>query len=271
MVEVLVYLRSVGVGRHGLKVFVCVCCDLLLLFDVVFDVLLMMCDPLRGEFVQAVGSVRAGLGQFSFVSGLVLSPDETKLVVADSNHTLVIVVDVRDGQIPCKLRGPAGTLKRPCGVANVARTGKVLVVDVSYGLVVVFAGVYHVTVVGTLGDGWTVHGPRQLHFPEGDVMLDEDDAADRPVAVVTDTGNHRLSCCRVDDDTLLRHVGSGYGAAPGQNDSPYIVSLVSSEVSGMVRFCWWWSDNLRVQVLTLLGAVASVLGLGGSRERQILE
>jgi hypothetical protein len=149
----------------------------------------------------------------------------------------------------------------PAGVAVVARTGQVLV-DFGRGLVVVFAGVDDDTVVRTLGDG-PGHGPRQLDRPVGVAVLDEGDAADRPVAVVADMNNHRLSLFRVDDDTLLRHVGS-QGAAPGQFNHPQSVSVVSSQLTGIGEAWVVVGDswNHRVQVLTLLGAVVRVLAAG---------
>ncbi len=220
-------------------------------------------DQLRGEFVRAAGSYGAvQLGHYAY--GLALSPDETRLLVLVSNlfNARVVVADARDGQNLRTFQGPAGTLIKPRGVAMVACTGQVLVVDHRRGLVVVFAGVDDDTVVRTLGDGLG-HGPRQLFGPHGVAVLDEGDAADRPLAVVADTFNHRLSLFRVDDDTLLRHVGSR-GAAPGQFDSPFSVSMVSSEVteSGEAWLVVGDGNNLRVQVLTLVGAVVRVLVSG---------
>jgi hypothetical protein len=128
--------------------------------------------------------------------------------------------------------------------------------------VVVFAGVDDDTVVRTLGDGGG-HGPRQLWGPRGVAVLDEGDAADRPVAVVTDADNDRLSLFRVDDDTLLRHVGSA-GAAPDQFNRPLAVSVVSSRLTGSGEAWLVVTDahNHRVQVLTLLGGVVRVLVAG---------
>jgi hypothetical protein len=158
-------------------------------------------------------------------------------------------------------RAPAGTLVKPYGVAMVARTGQVLVVDWQRHLVVVFAGVDDDTVVRTLSEGHG-RGPRQLCGPQAVAVLDEGDAADRPVAVVADSTNHRLSLFRVDDDTLLRHVGSR-GAALGQFEYPKSIAVVSSEVTGSGE-AWLvvGDDNRRVQVLTLLGAVVRVLVAG---------
>ncbi len=227
-----------------------------------FDVLLMEYVQLRGEFMRAVGSKGAGLGQFNGPCRLALSPDETRLMVADYLNARVVVADARDGRSLRTLQGPAGTLVQPTGVAMVARTGQLLVVDWERCRVVVFAGVDDDTVVRTLGDG-PGHGPRQLNGPQGVAMLDEGDAADRPVAVVADTSNHRLSLFRVDDDTLLRHVGS-QGAAPGQFEYPKSIAMVSSEVTGSGE-AWLVvgdSRNRRVQVLTLLGAVVRVLVSG---------
>ncbi len=224
--------------------------------------LLVDVDQLRGEFVRAVGSKGAGLGQFNRPQGLFLSPDETRLLVADCNNARVVVADARDGRSLRTLQGPAGTLVTPEGVAMVARTGQVLVVGWECELVVVFAGVDDDTVVRTLGDG-NGHGPRQLESPDDVAVLDGGDAADRPMAVVADTCNHRLSLFRVDDDTLLRHVGS-YGAAPGQFVYPNAVSVVSSEVTGSGE-AWLVvgdSGNGRVQVLTVVGVVVRVLMAG---------
>ncbi len=218
-----------------------------------------MYAQLRGDFVRSVGLKGAGVGQFNGASGLALSPDERRLLVVDCDNHRVVVADATDGRWVRTLQGPAGTLVEPAGVAMVACTGQVLVVDFERDLVVVFAGVDDDTVVRTLGDGQG-QGPRQLNGPVGVAVLDEDDAADRPVAVVADSGNHRLSLYRVDDDTLLRHVGS-QGAAPGQFDTPTVVSVVSSRVTGNDE-AWLVvgdSDNHRVQVLTLLGGVVRVL------------
>ncbi len=191
-----------------------------------------------------------------------MSPDETRLLVTDRRNHRVVVADATDGRWVRILQGPAGTLVNPEGVAMVARTGQVLVVDWGRHLVVVFAGVDDDTVVRTLGDG-EGHGPRQLYGPGGVAVLDEGNAADRPVAVVADTSNHRLSLFRVDDDTLLRHVGS-QGAAPGQFNCPQSVSVLSSRLTGSGE-AWLVvgdSDNHRVQVLTLVGAVVRVLVVG---------
>ncbi len=221
-----------------------------------------MYAQLRGEFVRSVGKKGAGVGRFNFPGQLALSPDETRLLVADCDNRRVVVADATDGRWVRILQGPAGTLVDPAGMAMVARTGQVLVVDHDRDLIVVFAGVDDDTVVRTLGDG-RGQGPRQLDGPLGVAMLDEGDAADRPVAVVADTNNHRLSLFRVDDDTLLRHVGS-QGAAPGQFSYPQSVSVVSSQLtgSGEALLVVGDSDNFRVQVLTLLGGLVRVLSAG---------
>ena len=216
-----------------------------------------------GSYGAGLGQIDGSFGLGSF--GLALSPDETRLLVAEyfeSINARVVVADARDGRSLRTLQGPAGTLVNPADVAMVAHTGQVLVVDVERGLVVVFAGVDDDTVVRTLGDG-RGPGPRQLSGPHVVAVLDEGDAVDRPVAVVADTSNHRLSLFRVDDDTLLRHVGSA-GAAPGQLNWPQSVSVVSSRLTGSDE-AWLVvgdSDNHRVQVLTLLGVVVRVLAAG---------
>jgi hypothetical protein len=218
---------------------------------------------LRGEFVRSVlfyGDAPHA-DDFFHLFGLALTSDESLLLVADSLNACVVVVDaiLIEGRLVRTLQGPADTLQAPCGVAMVPRTGQVLVVDYRRHLVVVFAGVDDDTVVRTLGDG-RGSGPRQLNGPQGIAVLDEGDAADRPVAVIADTSNDRLSLFRVDDDTLLRHVGSE-GAAPGQFLGASSVSAVSSEVTGSGE-AWLVvgdSGNGRVQVLTLQGAVVRVL------------
>jgi DNA-binding beta-propeller fold protein YncE len=228
------------------------------------DVCVVCLWQLRGEFVRAVpvGSHGAGVGQFNEPRRLALSPDETRLLVADKINHRVVVADATDGRWMRTLQGPADTLVDPRGVAMVARTGQVLVVDWYRGIVVVFAGVDDDTVVRTLGDG-EGRGLRHLYGPCAVVVLDEGDSADRPVAVVADTNNHRLSLFRVDDDTLLRHVGSK-GAAPGQLNLPQSVAVVSSRLTGGDK-AWLVvgdSRNHRVQVLTLLGVVVRVLVAG---------
>jgi hypothetical protein len=238
---------------------------LLLVFDCLVcgvTLCLRLYVQLRGEFVRSVGSHGAGVGQFNFPGKLALSPDETRLLVADTDNHRVVVADATDGRWVRTLQGPAGTLVYPAGVAMVARTGQVLVVDWQRHLVVVFAGVDDDTVVRTLGDG-EGHGPRQLWGPNAVAVLDEGDAADRPVAVVADMHNNRLSLFRVDDDTLLRHVGS-QGSAPGQFNTPLAVSVVSSRLTGSGE-AWLVvgdSGNHRVQVLTFLGGVVRVLAAG---------
>ncbi len=157
------------------------------------------------------------------------------------------------------LQGPAGTLQEPMGVAMVPRTGQVLVVDTRRHVVVVFAGVDDDAVVRTIGDGLGA-GPRQLESPQGVAVLDDGDAAERPVAVVADFGNHRLCLFRVDDGALLRHLGSS-GDAPGQFEWPTAVAVASASVTGSGE-AWLVvgeSGNGRVHVLTQLGAVVRVL------------
>jgi hypothetical protein len=190
---------------------------------------------------------------------LALSPDETRLLVADYGNRRVVVADAHDGRSVRTLQGPAGTLQRPVGIAMVPRTGQVLVTDYTLHRVVVFAGVDDDTVVRTIGDGPGA-GPRQLDHPIGMAVLDDGDAAERPVAVVADSYNHRLSLFRVDDGASLRHLGS-HGAASGQFNWPSAVAVASASVTGSGE-AWLVvgdSSNYRVQVLTRLGAVVRVL------------
>ncbi len=175
----------------------------------------------------------------------------------------VVVADARDGRSLRELRGPAGTLQHPKQAIVVAQTGQVLVLDSGRHLVVVFAGVDDDTVVRTLGDG-RGRGPRQLQEPYGLAVLDGDltDAAapDGPVAVVADTLNHRLVLFRVRDGTPVRHVGAK-GAAPGQFNYPFAVTVVPAQATGNDE-AWLVvadSSNSRVQVLTRTGTVVRVL------------
>ncbi len=216
---------------------------------------------IEGAFVSATGLQGAGLGQFDGPRGMVLSPDETRLLVADRGNHRVVVVDAHDGRSVRTLQGPAGTLQGPIGVSMVPRTGQVLVVDHDRHVVVVFAGMDDDTVVRTIGDGRGA-GPRQLRHPRGVAVLDDGDAAERPVAVavVVDFGNHRLSLFRVDDGALLRHLGSK-GIASGQFRRPNAVAVASASATGSGE-AWLVvgdSGNDRVQVLTRLGAVVRVL------------
>jgi DNA-binding beta-propeller fold protein YncE len=218
-----------------------------------------VCVQIEGAFVSVTGSWGAGLGQFHRPRGLALSPDETLLLVADTRNCRVVVVDAHDGQSVRTLQGPAGALQHPIGVSMVPRTGQVLVMDHQRQLVVVFAGVDDDTVVRTIGDGQGA-GPRQLNHPHGVAVLDDGDAAERPVAVVADCRNHRLCLFRVDNGALLRHLGSR-GAAPGQFCYPAAVAVASASVTGSGE-AWLVvgdSGNGRVQVLTRLGAVVRVL------------
>ncbi len=219
---------------------------------------------IQGKFESTTGSLGAGLGQFNSPHGLALSPDETRLLVADYGNRRVVVADAHDGRSVRSLQGPVGTLQRPLSIAMVPRTGQVLVVDYDLHRVVGFAGVDDDTVVRTIGDGQGA-GPRQLDHPSGVAVLDDDDAAERPVAVVADSRNHRLSLFRVDDGALLRHLGS-QGAAPGQFNYPNAVVVASARVTGSGE-AWLVvgdSHNRRVQVLTRLGAVVRVLKAGDS-------
>jgi hypothetical protein len=219
---------------------------------------------IKGEFVLSVGSRDADSGQFSHnLCGLTLTPDETRLLVRDAGNSRVVIADVRDGRSLRELRGPAGTLSVPSQAIVVVQTGQVLVLDSGRHFVVVFAGVDDDTVVRTLGDG-EGQGPRQLQEPYDLAVLDGDvaDAAapDGPVAVVADTYNHCLVLYRVRDGMLVRHVGS-LGAAPGQFNCPYAVTVVPARATGNDE-AWLVvadSGNSRVQVLTPTGTVVRVL------------
>jgi tripartite motif-containing protein 71 len=233
------------------------------------DAYLSFCDDvvlaqhITGDFVLSAGSHGAGLGQFSGLQGLSMTPDEMHLLVCDVDNHRVVVADARDGRSLRSLQGPAGTLVQPFHAIVVPRTGQVLVVDATRCVMVVFAGVYDDTVICTIGDG-EGQGPRQLDYPCGLAVLDGDvgDAAapDGPVAVVADTLNHRLALWRVRDGTVVRHVGSG-GAAPGQFNIPTAVTVVPARSTGSDE-AWLVvadEDNYRVQVLTRTGMVVRVL------------
>ncbi len=236
------------------------------LFDIVFSfhvLLFALFQCIKGEFVLAVGSRGAALGQFNGLHALTLTPDETRLLVCDAGNGRVVVADARDGQSMRELRGPVGTLHFPRQAIVVAQTGQVLVLDYGHHLVVVYAGVDDDMVVRTLGDG-RGRGPRQMYDPLGLAVLDGDaaDAAapDGPVAVVADTFNHRLVLFRVRDGTLVRHVGYS-GTAPGQFNLPYAVTVVPARTTGNDEAWLVVADtsNSRVQVLTRTGMVVRVL------------
>ncbi len=223
----------------------------------------MLLQCIAGEFVLSVGSRGTGLGQFSGLYGLSLTPDETCLLVCDRNNQRVVVADACDGRSLRSLQGPAGTLSAAMQAIAVPQTGQVLVVDQSRCAVVVFAGVDDDTVVRTLGKGQG-SSSRQLLFPGCVAVLDGDvaDAAapDGPVAVVADTLNHRLALWRVRDGTVVRHVGS-QGDAPGQFRIPWAVTVVPARATGCDEAWLVVADggNRRVQVLTRTGTVVRVL------------
>jgi tripartite motif-containing protein 71 len=179
------------------------------------------------------------------------------------NNRGVVVADARDGRSLRSLQGRADTLVAPMQAVVVPQTGQVLVVDVNRCRVVVFAGVDDDTVVRALGDG-RGSGPRQLRDPFGLAVLDGDvaDAAapDGPVAVVTDTHNHRLALWRVRDGTVVRHVG-WQGAAPGQSHYPTAVTVVPARSTGTDEAWLVVADsfNHRMQVLMRTGTVVRVL------------
>ncbi len=216
-----------------------------------------------GEFVLSAGSNGADIGHFDELRGLSLIPNETHLLLCDESNHRVVVADACDGRSVRILQGPAGTLIGPRQAVVVPQTGQVLVADSTRHLIVVFAGVDNGTVVRTLGDG-VGRGPRQLCAPCGLAVLDGDvavaAAADGPVAVVVDTGNHRLALWRARDGTVVRHVGSE-GAAPGQFKLPRAVTVVPARSTGSDE-AWLVvtdEDNHRVQVLTRTGMVVRVL------------
>jgi DNA-binding beta-propeller fold protein YncE len=215
--------------------------------------------------VLSVGSPGAGHGQLrkDFL-GLTLSSDETRLLVCDGGNRCVVVADVRDGRCLRELRGPVGTLRKPQLALVVPQTGQVLVADHHRSVVVVFVSLDDDTVVRTLGGDSRGTGPQQLNFPKGLAVLDGDvaDAAapDGPVAVVADTGDHRLTLFRVRDGTVVRHVGS-QGSAPGQFKSPTAVTVVPAWLTGTDESWLVVTDsfNHRVQVLTHTGTVVRIL------------
>jgi DNA-binding beta-propeller fold protein YncE len=219
-------------------------------------------QAVKGEFVSAVGSYGQDLGEFGDASvGLSLSPDETRLLVSDKENERVVVVDSRNGRSLHELRGPAGTLERPVQAIVVPQTGQVLVLDSYRSVVVVFTSADDDTVVRTLGDG-EGHGPLQLYYPNSISVLDGDVpdavASDGPVAVVADSGNHRLALWRVRDGTLVRHLGSE-GDGPGQFDSPSAVTVVPARATGNAEAWLVVADDYRVQVMTRTGAVVREL------------
>jgi hypothetical protein len=218
----------------------------------------MLLQCIAGEFVLSAGSKGTGLGQFDSLSGLSLTPDETRLLVCDLGNRRVVVVDARDGRSLRSLQGPAGTLFWPRQAIVVPQTGQVLVVDAGLCVVVVFAGVDDDTVLCTLGEGYG-SSPQQLNYPSGLAVLDGD-AADGPVVVVADTRNHRLAMWRVRDGTVVRHVGSK-GTAPGQFNFPRAVTVVPARATGSDEAWLVVADeeNCRVQVLTRTGMVVRVL------------
>jgi DNA-binding beta-propeller fold protein YncE len=239
-----------------------------LCFDFVFCVLCLcvsccLVQSIKGEIVLAVGSEGEDLGQFQDLRGLTLTPDERRLLVCDAGNHRVVVANAGDGRSLGELRGPADTLDCPVAVVIVPQTGQVLVLDLHRCLVVVFSGVDDDTLAHTIGDG-AGDGLRQLQDPWGLSVLDGDVAdavaPDGPVAVVADSGNHRLSLFRVRDGSLMRHLGSA-GDAPGQFNRPSAVTVVPARATGNEEAWLVVADdnNIRVQVLNRTGMVVRIL------------
>ena len=183
-------------------------------------------------------------GNVIYPCGLSLTPDETHLLVCDpgNDDPRVMVANASNGELLRNLQCSWSILKGPTQVIVVPQTGQVLVLDIDYHHVVVFAGVDDYTMVRRLGEG-SGQGPRQLKFPNSLAMLDGDvaDAAapNGPVVVVADTGNNRLALWRVRDGTVVRHIGS-VGDLSGQFRQPTAVTVVPAQSTGPVSPGWWW-------------------------------
>jgi DNA-binding beta-propeller fold protein YncE len=209
--------------------------------------------------------------------GLVLTPDQTQLVIVDrSNHRLE-VLDAADGRPVSALTPPAGVMPLPAGVAIVPHTGQVLVTDLERRQVLLFASLHSTEVIRTFGDwGWG-NGDRQLNFPNcvavvtaADIDPDADltaaaaavgAGADPSLVAIADTNNHRVVLYRLHDASFVRHFGSR-GSAPGQFDLPGRIAVVPSSCTPVDHSGWLAvadQGNRLVQVLTQLGQVVRVL------------
>jgi DNA-binding beta-propeller fold protein YncE len=202
------------------------------------------------------------LGQFDAPMGMALTTDETRLLIADTQNRRVVVADAATGVCIRLLKGPIGTLHRPCGVTVVPATKQVLVVDSARGRVVVFAGVDDDTVVSTLGSEG--NGPNQLNCPSAVAVWDEDfpeqDIANNPVAIVCDTGHQQLALLRVKDGMQVGRLGC-HGTDSGSFQAPQAISVLPTRITGAHETWIAVTDgfNCRVQILTTTGASVRVL------------
>jgi DNA-binding beta-propeller fold protein YncE len=217
-------------------------------------------QAIKGEFVFAIGS--RGVGEFgNSLTGLSLTPDETRLLVCDGGSRRVVMAVPCDGRSFHTLRGPTDTFVLPVQAIVVPQTGQVLVLDNVRSRVFVFASVDDDTVVCALGDGFG-RRPLQLNNCASIAVLDGDVsdavAPDGPVAVIADSFNHRLALWRVCDGTLVRHLGSE-GNGPGQFNHPNAVAVVPAGATGNAEAWLVVADDYRVQVMTRTGAVVREL------------
>jgi hypothetical protein len=224
-------------------------------------------EPIRGEHILSVGSMGSNPDQYNQPSGIcsAVDPDgKSLLLVSDLFNKRVVVANAENGKFIQALQASVhqmDAISYPECVAFVPVSGQVLVTNRFN--VKVFAGVNDDTVVRTLGDGYG-SGPRELKSTSGIAVLDGD-VADGPVAVVVDTGNHRLALWRVRDGTVVRHLGSE-GTDKGQFIRPTAVTVIPTGVMGNDEPLLVVADsgNRRVQVLTCNGNVI-VWCLGGCR------
>ncbi len=230
-------------------------------------------------FVQSVGSEGSNIDQFNYPWALVLTPDQTQLVVVDQGNHRLVVLDATDGRAVSALTPPAGVMLDPVGVTIVPHTGQVLVADCARHQVLLFAGLHSTEVIRTFGDGGEGNGDRQLNSPFSAVVLtaaDVDPDADPTAAAavsaaaaesdpslvaIADTHNNRVVLYRLHGASFVRHYGSR-GSAPGQFKLPSHIAVVPSSCTPDDHSAWLAvADQLnrRVQVLTQLGQVVRVL------------
>ncbi len=176
-----------------------------------------------------------------------MTPDQSRVVVADSDNHRLVVLDATDGRPVSDFIPPGDVMHCPCGVVIVPHTGQVLVADSARSQVLLFAGLDAPHLVRTFGDRKRSRS-RDFRFdPVGvgvalieavDVDFEVDpaaaaaaaaaDGADPSLVVIADTWYNRVVIYRLCDGALVRQFGSG-GSALGQFASrslfrsPYIL------------------------------------------------
>jgi hypothetical protein len=204
-----------------------------------------------------------------------ITPDRTKLLVADWGNSRLVTLDVADGGRPLVALKPTyGVLSRPAGAVMVPHTGQVLATDLTSRRLVLFGGIDDPTVVRMFGEGQSrLEGPFgvALVLASDGIDLEADPTAaaaaatglDTTLVAVADRDNSCVVMYRLRDATYVRRIGSD-GSKPGQFSCPRSVAVVPSSYTSSSDGCCAWlavtdDGNHRVQVVSQIGVLVHVL------------